>query len=103
MIIKTILSTLVVSSILFANNIPDIYQKCVACHGKYGELEALKRSKIIAKMSKEDFVSAMRGYRDNTYGGLMKGMMKNQSYMLSDNDIELLYKYMLERIKEKNG
>jgi len=39
-------------------------------------------------MSKEDIIKALKGYKDGSYGGAMKGVMKGQVAKLSDKDIE---------------
>lgn len=72
------------SSMLFAN----IYDKCATCHGLEGEKMALGKSKIIKDMTKEDFISSMKGYQDGTYGGPMKGVMTSQVKNLNKKDIE---------------
>ncbi len=66
------------------------FKACVACHGANGEKVALGKSKIIKDMSKEDFIKAMKGYKDGTYGGQLKGMMKAQAARLNDSDIEAI-------------
>ncbi len=66
------------------------YKGCISCHGINGEKVALGKSKIIKDMSKESFINAMKGYKDGTYGGPLKGMMKAQSMRLSDTDIEAI-------------
>ncbi len=63
------------------------YKKCVACHGINGEKVALGKSKVINEMSKNEFISAMKGYKDGTYGRELKAMMKAQVINLSDEDI----------------
>jgi cytochrome c-type protein NapB len=63
---------------------------CVACHGKNFEKKALGKSKIVKDMSKEDIVKALKGYKDGTYGGAMKGSMKGQVANLSDADMAAL-------------
>ncbi len=83
---KILLLTSVLACVAFANP----YAKCVACHGANGEKVALGKSKIIKDMSKEDFIKAMKGYKDGTYGGAMKGVMKGQVATLSDADIEAI-------------
>ena len=65
----------------------DPYAKCAGCHGAHGEKKALGKSKIIAEMSKADIVAALNGYKDGSYGGPMKGLMKGQVASLSDADI----------------
>ncbi len=54
------------------------YAKCAGCHGANGEKSALGKSKVIKDMSKADFVASLKGYKDGTYGGPMKGLMKGQ-------------------------
>jgi len=41
-------------------------------------------------MTKENIVTALKGYKDGTYGGAMKGMMKGQVSKLSDADIDAI-------------
>jgi cytochrome c553 len=80
-----LLSTILACS-LFANP----YDKCVACHGAQGEKAAMGKSKIIKDMTKADFITAMKGYKDGSYGGPLKGLMKGQVQALSDADIEAM-------------
>lgn len=54
------------------------FTACAACHGANGEKAALGKSKIIKDLSKADFVSALKGYQDGTYGGAQKGLMVGQ-------------------------
>lgn len=69
----------------------DPYAKCIGCHGVNGEKSALNgKSKIIKDMTKAEIKSAMLGYKDNTYGGPMKSLMKAQASSLSDSDIEAI-------------
>jgi cytochrome c-type protein NapB len=67
---------------------------CAGCHGENFEKSALGKSKIVKDMSKADIVKALKGYKDGSYGGSMKGMMKGQVAKLSDADI----KEMAEKI-----
>ena len=69
-----IAASLLVASVAFANP----YAKCATCHGAAGEKAALGKSKIIKDMTKADFVSALKGYQDGTYGGATKGLMAAQ-------------------------
>jgi cytochrome c553 len=41
-------------------------------------------------MTKENIVAALKGYKDGSYGGAMKGVMKGQVANLSDADIEAI-------------
>jgi len=83
---KVLLLTSILACVAFANP----YQKCVGCHGANGEKVALGKSKVIKDMTKADFIAAMKGYKDGSYGGPMKGLMKGQAASLSDADIEAI-------------
>ena len=63
---------------------------CAGCHGADFGKAALGKSKIVKDMSKEEIVAALKGYKDGTYGGAMKGMMAGQVKALSDADIEAI-------------
>jgi len=60
---------------------------CKGCHGANFEKAAMGKSKIVKDMSKEDIIAAMKGYKDGSYGGAMKGMMKGQVASLDDTAI----------------
>ncbi|WP_345984794.1 c-type cytochrome [Sulfurimonas sp. HSL-1656] len=64
------------------------YKKCSACHGTTGEKSALGKSKVINTMTKAEIVTALSGYKDGSYGGPMKAMMKGQVASLSEADIQ---------------
>ena len=51
---------------------------CKGCHGASFEKNALGKSKIVKDMTKDDVSSALVGYKNGTYGGAMKGVMKGQ-------------------------
>jgi len=63
---------------------------CIGCHGQSFEKKAMGASKIVKDLSKEDIVKALKGYKDGTYGGAMKAMMKGQVASLSDADMEAM-------------
>ena len=69
-----IAASLLVASAAFAGS----YDKCATCHGANGEKAAMGKSKVIKDMTKADFVSALKGYQDGTYGGASKGLMTGQ-------------------------
>ncbi|MGM0519040.1 MAG: c-type cytochrome [Campylobacterota bacterium] len=79
-------ASLLTACVAFANP----YAKCVSCHGANGEKVAMGKSKIIKDMTKAEFIEAMKGYKDGSYGGPMKGLMKAQVASLSDADIEAI-------------
>jgi len=63
---------------------------CTGCHGTNFEKRAMGMSKIVKDMSKKDILIALKGYKDGTYGGVMKGIMKGIASKLSDKDIEAI-------------
>ncbi|NBL00858.1 MAG: hypothetical protein EOM50_23255 [Erysipelotrichia bacterium] len=74
----------------------DLYQsKCYSCHGSNASKQALNKSAIIAGWSKERITNALNGYKDGTYGGPMKGVMKPIATGLSEKDI----KFIAEKIE----
>jgi len=76
-------SSLLAASALYAAGTA----KCVGCHGANFEKKALGKSKVVKDMSKAEIVAALKGYKDGSYGGAMKGLMKGQVMALSDADI----------------
>ena len=66
------------------------FTACAACHGANGEKAALGKSKIIKDMPKAEFVAALKGYQDGTYGGAMKNLMVGQVKGLDEATIQAL-------------
>lgn len=91
---KTLLAILGLTAILGAADGADLYKKCAACHGQNGEKAALGKSKLINAMNKDEIVTALKGYKDGTYGGSMKALMKGQVASYSDADIETVSEYI---------
>ena len=87
---KTLLILLTMSTMIMAADGAALYSKCAGCHGTQGEKKALGKSKIINEMNKEDLIFALNGYKDGSYGGAMKGLMKGQVAKLSDTDVEAI-------------
>ena len=85
-----ILTLMVASTMMMASSGADLYNKCASCHGSMGEKKALGKSKVINTMTKDDLVAALSGYKDGSYGGAMKGLMKGQVSTLTDTDIQAL-------------
>jgi len=84
---KIILALTLISTIMLATDGTTPYDKCAGCHGALGEKKALGKSKVINTMTKEDLITALNGYKDGSYGGPMKGLMKGQVAKLSTEDI----------------
>ena len=83
---KIILGTLIAAASLMAAN----YAACAGCHGQKGEKKALGKSEVITGWAADKTVAALKGYKDGSYGGAMKGVMKGQVARLSDADIQAL-------------
>ena len=71
-----------------------MYKKCAGCHGADGSKKALGKSKVISAMSVDEIAKSLRGYKDGTYGGKMKGLMKGQVRSLKDGDIDAFSAYI---------
>jgi len=67
-----------------------LYLKCAGCHGQNGEKEALGKSQVIKGWEASKVVTALKGYKDGSYGGVMKGVMKSQVANLSDEEVDAL-------------
>ncbi|WP_428023071.1 c-type cytochrome [Arcobacter sp.] len=96
---QTLTKILVVSSILgltslMANDGAVLYKACASCHGQNAEKAALGKSQIIQGWEKEKVISALNGYKDGSYGGAMKGVMKGQVSKLDDKKIDALATYI---------
>ena len=61
---------------------------CTGCHGADWSKAALGKSKVVSEMSHADIAASLKGYKDGSYGGAMKGMMKGQVAKYSDADLE---------------
>jgi len=85
MVLATLLSLGFVSA--SAEDGAALYKKCAACHGASGEKAALGKSKVIKDMSLAEIITALKGYKDGSYGGASKGLMKGQVASLNDAQI----------------
>jgi cytochrome c-type protein NapB len=61
---------------------------CAACHGADWSKHAMGKSKVVSEMTHADIAAALKGYKNGTYGGPMKGVMKGQVARYSDADLE---------------
>ena len=71
-----------------------LYKKCAGCHGQNAEKKALGKSQVIADMTKSEIITAIKGYKNGTYGGAMKGLMKGQVAPLNNSQINSLAEYI---------
>jgi len=74
-----------------------LYKKCAGCHGANGEKKALGKSMIIKGWEKDKTIAALKGYKDGSYGGVMKGVMKGQSISLNNEQIEAIAEFIATR------
>jgi len=84
-IAKIVTVITLISPLLFANS-----ASCKGCHGSDFRKKALGKSKIIKNMSKNEIISALKGYKNGTYGGKLKDMMAGRVMKLSEKDIVTL-------------
>lgn len=61
---------------------------CQGCHGADWTKPALGKSKDVAIMTHAEIATALKGYKDGSYGGPMKGLMKGQVAKYSDAELE---------------
>jgi len=61
---------------------------CLGCHGADWTKPALGKSKNVAAMTHAEIAAALKGYKDGSYGGAMKGLMKGQVAKYSDAELE---------------
>jgi cytochrome c-type protein NapB len=87
---KKVLITAAVAALAVTTASAYNMQACGACHGADFEKKAMNVSKIVKDMSKDDIIKALKGYKEGTYGGAMKGVMAGQVKNLSDADIEAI-------------
>ena len=92
---KIVLTTLAVATFALADA-PATYNTCKACHGAKGEINTTTQSKshVPANLTKAEVEKALNGYKDGTYGGPMKALMKGQVAKLTDADIKALAEYI---------
>lgn len=71
-----------------------LFVSCAGCHGANAQNAALGKSQIIKGWDEAKTLAALKGYKDGSYGGAMKGMMKAQVDNKSDAQLEALAKYI---------
>lgn len=55
---------------------------------------ALQKSKVVSKLSKEEIERALIGYKNGTYGGVMKNLMKSQVSKYSEKELKEISLYI---------
>lgn len=72
----------------------DIFKVCSTCHGANAEKAALGKSQIIRGWDSVKIENALHGYKEGTYGGAMKAVMKGQVSKLDSEEIEAVAEYI---------
>lgn len=91
------------SELELKNSGKNLFKKCAACHGMNGERKALGKSKIIKNFTEKEFITALNGYKDGSYGGVMKGLMKGQIDKYSEEDFISIAKFLELSTEEVNS
>lgn len=69
---------------------------CASCHGQKGETKASAGSMAIKDMSKEDFMEAIKGYRNGDYGGSAKYSMIPYANTVTADELNNIYEYLIK-------
>ena len=91
---NVILTLMIASTMMLAADGADLYKKCAGCHGANGEKVALGKSKVIQNLTQEQLKASLTGYKDGSYGGSMKSLMKGQVAALNAEQIDSLSAYI---------
>lgn len=74
---------------------------CAGCHGAEMEKAAMGKSKVVKDMTAEEITTALNGYKDGSYGGPMKAMMKGQAAGMSEDDVKAFAEQFGKKAEEK--
>ena len=67
-----------------------LYATCGSCHGQKAEKSALGKSQVIAGWDKQRIIDSLNGYKNGTYGGVMKNIMTGQVNNKTEAEIDAL-------------
>ena len=67
-----------------------LFTTCASCHGSKAEKSALGKSQVIAGWDKQRIIDSLKGYKNGTYGGVMKNIMIGHVNSKTDREIEAL-------------
>lgn len=84
----------VTSSLPASVNSKALYAKCSGCHGANGEKKALGKSAVIKGWEVQKTIDALNGYKNGSYGGAMKSLMKGQVTKLSADETKAIAEYI---------
>jgi len=88
---RKVIKVIAIGSVFAASSLYGVSTAaCAGCHGQYFEKKAMGVSKVVKDMSEEEIIASLKGYKEGTYGGAMKGIMTGQVANLSDEDIKAI-------------
>ena len=91
---KIAFALLIGAASLMAADGAALAKKCAGCHGADFSKKALGKSKVVKGWDAAKIEAALKGYKDGSYGGPMKGLMKGQVASYSDADIKAVSEYI---------
>ena len=94
---KSLSVFVIITMALSSLNATELYNQCAGCHSVKGEKVALGRSKVINKMDTGEIIAALNGYKNNSYGGAMKGLMKVQVKKLTLDEIKQIARFISKK------
>jgi len=72
----------------------NMFRACAGCHGQRADKKALGKSKVIVNMSTEAIYRALVGYKNRTYGGPMRGIMRGQVAKYNNQELRNVATYI---------
>lgn len=68
--------------------------KCVSCHGSKGEKKALGTGNVLKGQTAAEIEKKLLGYKNGSYGGSKKNIMKTNADKLSNDEIKAVSLYI---------
>ena len=84
---KIVLSTIIAAATAASLSAASL-AACAGCHGADFSKAALGKSQVVKGWDAAKIEASLKGYKDGTYGGPMKGVMAGQVKNLSEADIK---------------
>lgn len=84
---KLVLSTIIAAATAASLSAASL-SACAGCHGADFSKAALGKSQVVKGWDAAKIEASLKGYKDGTYGGPMKGVMAGQVKNLSEADIK---------------
>ncbi len=84
---KLVLSTIIAAATAASLSAASL-AACAGCHGADFSKPALGKSQVVKGWDAAKIEASLKGYKDGTYGGPMKGVMTGQVKNLSEADIK---------------